>query len=202
MAKRIIICLILPLFLQVSWAAAEPADAVYATAFSVNIRSGPGLNYNIVGVTFVNEPLEVLAVEKEWTEIIKGDTLDGWITNKYISKNKVSTTRLNELYYLEGLVPVKLSLVERLTKEHSGPGFELLKRVILNHADYELGAETDRILLPAIFNGWRDNKVTEAIPVLISMMERGLSGQCGASTELMRELKISAKEAIEELVRR
>lgn len=202
MAKSIALISALLLIASATNLPAEPSDTVYARAYAVNIRSGPGLEYEIVGVSYINEPLEVATREKEWTEIIKGDTLDGWMFNQFLTDNPVPVQKRDEIYYFEAPINQKLEVIRRMAAQNSGPGFDFLRKVALNHADYQLELEIDRALLPAIFRAWNQNNIVESIPVLSIVMERGISGEISGSPQAIWNIKAAAKEALMELVRK
>lgn len=198
---RSIILIFLLTITVVSAAASQSADTVYVRNFAVNIRTGPGLDYDKAGVVYINTPLRVISGKNDWFEIIAGDTLDGWIAKIYTSYTPLSSLQSDKTHYHDGDMQDKLYIIAKMTKKHSGPEFEFLCDIILNHHNYDMGQEADRILLPEIFKGWTANKVTEAVPVLSFVMEQKMTGQIGNIGDANREVILAAKTALKALVR-
>lgn len=176
-------------------------DIVYVKAFAVNVRSGPALDYDKVGVVFLNTELKVISESDQWYEILVGDTLDGWITSRFTQTTLMSNIESDRIIYQDGDLQSKIRLIHRLSREHSGAGFDLLKDIVIAHDKYDHGIRYDKILLPEIFKGWAENGIVEAMNILIYVMEQDLKGRVGGSLEAMREIKLAAKEAIKALVR-
>ena len=76
---------------QTNVAAQEPAK-VYGTisANSVNIRSGPGLNYNVITMMNWGDRVEILGNTEEWYNILLSDGSEGWVFHELISVGDVS----------------------------------------------------------------------------------------------------------------
>lgn len=180
---------------------AQLPKTVYVKAYAVNIRSGPGLEFDKVAVVFLNTPLEAIDRDSAWYQVIVGDTMSGWIARRYTGDSQITGLEQDKIYYLEGGLEVKLETVKRMVKQRGGPQFEFLKSVIVNHEEFQLSVEYDIIILEEIFKGWMNNSVQDAVSVLLYVMENDLSGEIGKSPEMMRELRLSAKEAIKKLVR-
>ncbi|NQS98057.1 MAG: SH3 domain-containing protein [candidate division Zixibacteria bacterium] len=179
----------------------EIPDVVYVNAFAVNVRSGPALDYDKVGVVSLNTKLKVISESEQWYEILIGDSLDGWITSRFTRLTPISGAERNRIIYQDGDFQSKIHLIRRLSREHSGHGFNLLKDIVIAHDKYDYGIEYDRILLPEIFKGWAENEIVEAMNILIYVMEQDLKGEIGKSLEAVREIKLAAKEAIKKLVK-
>jgi len=180
---------------------AQTIDTVYVKNFAVNIRTGPGMDYDKAGVVFVNAPLKVISLKNGWFEIIVGDTLDGWISQIFTSYTPLSVFQTDKIQYHDGDMDTKMAVIAKMVNKHSGPEFNFLCDIILNHHNYDMGPEADRILLPQIFTGWADNYVAEAIPVLSFVMEKKLTGQIASPGDPNREVILSAKNALKKLVR-
>jgi uncharacterized protein YgiM (DUF1202 family) len=212
--------------LAVELAFAQNPQVVYVKVSAVNVRSGPGLKYKIVGVVTQDTPVKVISKHQGWFEILVGDTLDGWIDSNFTmvktanEEEKFSIEKIpsetsasetisptessqdkDKSIYRDGDMKSKIKLIIRLSKEHSGPAFDFLQAIMLNHKNYDLGKETDLILLPEIFQGWRENKIVEATPILLYVMQNDLSGEIGNSPEAMKAIRHAAKEAIKILTR-
>lgn len=193
--------LILIMGILVPFVPAQMPDTVFINVYALNVRSGPGLEFEKIGALFLNTPVLVITEEKNWYEILVGDTLEGWISTRFTSPSTITGLEKDIILYHDGDLQLKIQAIKRMTGEHSGPALKFLQDVVLNHEKYDLGVETDKIVLPQIFRGWGENKVTEAIGALVFVMEQDLGGEIGRSAENMREIKLAAKEAIKLLVR-
>jgi uncharacterized protein YgiM (DUF1202 family) len=71
-------------------AKAEIAGAVKGLRLQVqvsllNVRSGPGLDFTIVGQVGENTMLDVKAVQSDWSKVKLPDGSSGWVQNRYTS---------------------------------------------------------------------------------------------------------------------
>ncbi len=83
-----------------------PADMRMVISDSLNVRSGPNINYEAMGVLSKGEPVEVLGSLYEWLEIALPAGWKGWVHSDYIelssdfvpggiTEGSVKATRLN-----------------------------------------------------------------------------------------------------------
>jgi SH3 domain protein len=52
----------------------------------LNVRTGPGLQYRIVGAATTGDSLDVLSKTREWTQV-RGKDLEGWIPVGYLQSD-------------------------------------------------------------------------------------------------------------------
>jgi SH3 domain protein len=76
-------------------AAAEPAWI--RGEVRLNLRSGPGNHYRILGVMKTGDPLQVLERREKWTMVRTAAGEDGWIPAGYLDAQPPPTIRLEEL---------------------------------------------------------------------------------------------------------
>lgn len=176
-------------------------DTVFVRSYAVNIRTGPGLDFDKVSTVFINAPLKVMSAENDWLEVLVGDTVDGWVSQAYTQPAPVPRFERDVIFYEDGSMNAKLRVVGRMTPLHEGREFEFLKEVVIRRHEYDFGPEADKILLSEIFNGWAENGVTEAVPILMHIIENDIGGELTAMDEICREIKLAAKEAVKILVR-
>ncbi|HLS09223.1 SH3 domain-containing protein [Lentibacillus sp.] len=76
----------------------EPIESItkYVTVSSLNVRSGPGTDYDAVGALAINQSVDASAVPEEngWVKIA-GDNLSGYVNGKYLSDDKVEVRQVN-----------------------------------------------------------------------------------------------------------
>ena len=190
---------ILLLFFSIIYA--QEAKQVYVKMPMVNIRSGPGLNYDKTGVVTINTALKIISVEGDWYEVLIGDTLDGWIGKVYTSDRLLSTLERDKIIFKEGDYRSKIRMVEKMSYKHSGSEFEFLKDVVINHKNYDSVLENDKMVLKEIFRRWSENGITEAAPVLMYILENDFNGILAENPVVNQELKLAAKDALKILVR-
>ncbi len=189
------------IILSVSNTFAQEQDTLYIGVFAVNLRSGPGLEFEKAGVLYLNAPVFKKLEEGTWYQIYVSDTLEGWIFSRFTTRARVTGFARDKILYNDADIKSKIGAVKRMTAEHKGAAFEFLQDVIINHDKHDLGVELDSLVLPEIFRGWAENSVEEAMPTLVYVMEQDLKGEIGRSLEAINELKIAAKDAIKLLVR-
>ena len=52
----------------------------------LNVRTGPGLQYRIVGAATTGDSLDVLSKTREWTQV-RGKDMEGWIPVGYLQSD-------------------------------------------------------------------------------------------------------------------
>ncbi|MDF9478968.1 SH3 domain-containing protein [Bacillus cereus] len=68
----------------------EPAQNYYVKSSSLNVRSGAGMNYEVIGVVEPNQNVQVVGQQDGWYKInYNGKT--GFVGMNYLSKTKVAT---------------------------------------------------------------------------------------------------------------
>ncbi|MGA1842332.1 MAG: SH3 domain-containing protein [bacterium] len=75
-------------------------DKIYVIAKAVNIRVGPGINYNKIAEVKENDELEPIKILNGWIRVILPDGDTGWISEKYISLNEKN--KIVEKVYVTG----------------------------------------------------------------------------------------------------
>ena len=181
---------------------AQTNDTVYVRSYAVNVRTGPGLDFDKVATVFINSTLRVMARENDWLEVIVGDSLDGWVAQAYTQTAPVPRFDRDVIFYNDGSIKAKIRAIGRMIPLHEGREFDFLKDVVINHHNYDFGPEADKVLLSEIFNGWAQKSITEAIPILIYVIENDITGEITADQEVCKEIKLAAKEALKILVRK
>jgi len=83
----------------------------------LNLRSGPGNQYRILGVLKTGDSLQVLERSEKWTKIRTAAGEDGWIPGGYLNPQPPPTIRLEEL---EAEVAKLRSIVDNSEAEASG----------------------------------------------------------------------------------
>ena len=63
----------------------------------LNLRTGPGANYRIVGTLATGDEVTVLERREKWTKISIGDDKPGWIPAGYLQTEAPPTIRLGQL---------------------------------------------------------------------------------------------------------
>ena len=179
----------------------QERDTLYISVFAVNLRSGPGKEFEKSGVLYLNTPVFKMFEEDKWIQIEVSDTLDGWIISWFTKKSRVTGFDRDRILYKDADVRSKISAIKRMSEKKSGDAFEFLQEVILSHEKHDLGIEIDSLIIPEIFRGWSEHSITEAVPVLVSVMENEISGEIAQSKAAMEEIKVAAKDAIKILVR-
>lgn len=78
-------------------AAPAAADRGWVRGAPLNLRSGPGTQYRILGVVKPGEGLEVVEHGDAWTHVRTDAGDDGWITAGYLDPVAPPTQRLQQL---------------------------------------------------------------------------------------------------------
>ena len=180
---------------------AQNKDIQYVQVYALNMRSGPGLEFEKTGTIFLNTKVQILSQEEAWLEIQADDTLRGWIAGNFVGGSPITGFERDKLLFLDGNLNAKIRAVNAMTKEQDGESFEFLKNYVLIQEQNSLGLDIDKVILPEIFRGWANNDIEPAISILIYLMDHDIGGEIGQSTDSVLELRIAAKEAIKVLVR-
>ena len=179
----------------------EYPDTVFVRAYAVNVRSGPGLDYDKAGVVFINTRLKIMSVDNDWYEVLIGDTLDGWIAKPYTSLTPVPPFERDVILFRDGEMPSKLKVIDRFARKREGEEFAFMQDVVINHHQFEMNPETIKAILSEIFRKWAEYEVVPAVSVLIYVIENDFNGQIAQNQDICKELKLAAKEALKILVR-
>jgi SH3 domain protein len=83
----------------------------------LNLRSGPGNQYRILGVLKTGDSLQVLERSEKWTKVRTAAGEDGWIPGGYLNPQPPPTIRLEEL---EAEVAKLRSVLDSSEAEASG----------------------------------------------------------------------------------
>lgn len=67
------------------------ADNAIVTSDNLNIRNGPGTNFNIVGQADTDETFPIITMQDDWVQIELG-VETGWVTKEYITVENASVT--------------------------------------------------------------------------------------------------------------
>ena len=105
----------------------------------LNLRSGPGNQFRILGVLTTGDSLQVLERNEKWTKIRTAEGEEGWIPGGYLNPQPPPTIRLEEL---EAEAASLRSVLESAEAEASG-----LRRQSeeLSANDSEQKAEIERL---------------------------------------------------------
>lgn len=179
----------------------ELPDTVFVRAYAVNIRSGPGKDYDKVGVVFINTLLKVMSVDEDWYEVLISDTLDGWITKPFTSLTPVPPFERDKILFNDGEMSAKMRVVNRFSQKNEGAEFDFLKNVVINHHEFQMTPETVSVILGEIFRKWSENEIISAIGVLTYVIENDFNGQIAQNQDICKELKLAAREALKILIR-
>ncbi len=63
----------------------------------LNLRSGPGAQYRILGVVVTGDALQVMKRTENWTKVKTAEGEDGWIPGGYLDPQPPPTLRLEQL---------------------------------------------------------------------------------------------------------
>ncbi|WP_171038034.1 N-acetylmuramoyl-L-alanine amidase [Aquibacillus sediminis] len=79
--KAVLICLMIISFSMVI-STVVYAKEVFINVNNLNVRSGPGLDYDVIGQVHEDESYQALSEQGDWTEI-QLENGPGWVTNEY-----------------------------------------------------------------------------------------------------------------------
>jgi uncharacterized protein YraI len=79
--------LLLSAFIPMTQASAKASDSAVVTVPALNLRTGPGLDYEILRVLPRGEQMTVLDLGKDglWTRVSLADGMEGWVYSQFIS---------------------------------------------------------------------------------------------------------------------
>jgi len=181
---------------------AQNEDTKYVQVFALNMRSGPGMEFEKTHTIFLNSKVLILSQEEDWLEIQVDDTLRGWIAGSFVGASPITGFERDKLLFMDGNLNAKIRAVNAMTEEQEGESFEFLKNYVLNQEQNSLGLNLDKVILPEIFREWANNDIEPAVSILIYLMDHDIGGEIGQSAESVLELRVAAKEAIKVLVRK
>lgn len=100
MNKKIIWGVLFSLFITLHFPAFVDTQTIYAadvlvTGDTVNIRTGPGLSYDVVTKVKKNEALSVLSEDGDWLKVKTSTNKVGWIAN-WLIQSKQTTVKKNQ----------------------------------------------------------------------------------------------------------
>lgn len=78
-------------------AAARAEPAWVGGQVRLNVRTGPGAEYRIVGVIETGDTIEVVQRGETWSKVRTGDGKEGWIPGGYLSSQPPPALRVDEL---------------------------------------------------------------------------------------------------------
>ncbi|MEN6461157.1 MAG: N-acetylmuramoyl-L-alanine amidase [Syntrophomonas sp.] len=104
--KELFMALLLSGLLIVVFIAPAIADSGLITGSTINVRSGPGINFSLVSSLTKDTRVEILEKSNDWVKI-KSGSLTGWIYESLINIDKVD---------------VQMQVIERTVNLRSGPG--------------------------------------------------------------------------------
>ena len=87
--------MLLAAVLLVSVCAVASATRYYVTGNNVRVRIGPGTDEEIIGHVTRGDTVEVESISGGWAMIVWGSYGDGYISSKYISRNKPGSAQPN-----------------------------------------------------------------------------------------------------------
>lgn len=78
---------------------ADAYEYYYVSTGSLNIREEPNSHSNVIGVLLIRDSVQmILLKEHGWSYILTKDGLDGYVSTKYLVKNKNEIATLNETH--------------------------------------------------------------------------------------------------------
>ncbi len=80
--------LLLPLALVLLFPDVGFSKTVYVSVRTINVRSGAGLEYRVIGVAKIDQALKVLKGNKEWLNVLIPSGEEGWISRKNVKVEK------------------------------------------------------------------------------------------------------------------
>lgn len=75
---------------------AQAADYLSVTKDGVNLRSGPGTNYEIIYQLPLNYPLQVLSRKGQWIKIVDYEGDKGWIFETLVTPSRYVIVKVKE----------------------------------------------------------------------------------------------------------
>ncbi|MRG88260.1 N-acetylmuramoyl-L-alanine amidase [Salinibacillus xinjiangensis] len=101
------------------------------TADNVNIRSGPGLDYEVIGQAQINSSVDILEESSGWVKIHIGQ-IEGWMSKEFIKQQSSPSQQANTIQITVEDTEVDVQKEPSLTSEiigkvQSGETYELLE---------------------------------------------------------------------------
>jgi SH3 domain protein len=94
MIRRLAFLLVATAALVVLAGASHAERAWIKDELRLNIRTGPGLRYRILGVLATGDSVEVLSRTEGWTQVRAPGGMDGWIPEGYLQAETPARIRL------------------------------------------------------------------------------------------------------------
>lgn len=109
------VCLVLILlFGGITGETAGPVRKVYVTGTTVNIRSGPSLNFDVIQVVKADTALEVVGEETDWYQVKLDTGQIGWIAKSTVTLDPPESAKIRRL---EETVQQQQQKIEALTRD-------------------------------------------------------------------------------------
>jgi hypothetical protein len=86
-AVFILVIIVISALADTVWA----ADSGIINGSVVNVRSGPGMSYTVIGTVLKNTQVQILQTQENWDEIQSG-SLTGWVNSSLINTNTTTST--------------------------------------------------------------------------------------------------------------
>ena len=88
---------------QITASTASYATGTYSTSTVINIRTGGGLNYSVLGMTANGATFQVIKVNGSWgyssnIQTVRGETKAGWVNLKYCKQIDSVRTTYNDVF--------------------------------------------------------------------------------------------------------
>ncbi|MCZ6462744.1 MAG: TIGR04211 family SH3 domain-containing protein [Proteobacteria bacterium] len=95
---RTLRALVLAIALAALWANAAGAEYAWVRGeVRLNLRTGPGTQFRIVGVMKTGDGVTILKRAESWTQVRLGDGKEGWIPVGYLQAEPPPSLRLEQL---------------------------------------------------------------------------------------------------------
>ncbi|WP_407269555.1 N-acetylmuramoyl-L-alanine amidase [Radiobacillus sp. PE A8.2] len=88
-----LVTLLIAILLVLSISSSVYASEAIINVDNLNVRSGPGTNYERIGQVHQNDTYPILQEQGDWVELQIGDTT-GWVTTEYVSLPEEQTEEL------------------------------------------------------------------------------------------------------------
>ena len=137
-------------FIAIIIATNVQAEKIYITAKKVNIRSGPGIAYDILETSGMDDYFERINNLNSWSQIILQDGKTGWISDQFISLKKPNA------------LPERVFVMAQAVNVRLGPGLNYhISAVVKKDSELEPIKSLNgwvRIILPDGETGWISEK--------------------------------------------
>lgn len=183
LAVVLLFSLFAPMALRPVAAQTTTATAI-VTAPKLNVRSGPGAGYDVVGVVSNGEVLTLLGRDSTggWVKVTTAAGLSGWVTTLYIS----SSTPISSLPTLASTEP-QAQVTAPALNMRVGPGTSFPVVTVLQQGDYVnlLGRNENGAWLYARasggYTGWVASGEVASTVLISSLPVTGVTGQQGGT---------------------